>query len=110
MPRFMNSDKAYYYDDHDPLDLDDEDDLGWKDGINRKIAMVHAPDVWCEGHGTAEDFHYGTISRQKKVNNKIHRINTEDDYVNNGCKGKQPKTRFYSAKLNRYFEIAIGDL
>ena len=47
---------------------------------------------------------------KKKVNYKIYRINTEDDYVNNDCKGRQPKTRFYSAKLNRYFEIAIGGL
>lgn len=110
MPRFTHSDtKTYYYDINDPLDIDDEDE-GWRDGVNRKCGMTHAPDVLCENHDHGEDFRYGIIKRQRKVNRKVDRVNEEEAKINLGCIAEdKPKARFYSRSLRRFFEIGVGD-
>ena len=104
----IHDNKDYFLHDYDPIELDEVDELGWKDGVNGRVGLVHLPDVQADADNEDDSFNYGIIKQQYKVNDEIDNVIKNETHINLGKRASKVKT-FNSRELFKRFENYMKD-
>jgi len=86
MPRTkLRQDPDFHVYNSDVVDIDESEDLGWKDGVNKSISRVTSVDVMADHHLHDDlSINFGTCKRQYEANEEVSLVSMEEDMVNKG--------------------------
>jgi hypothetical protein len=98
----IHRNKDYFIHDNDPIDLDEVDDLGYKDGTNDRILLIHSPDVDVDADHEEDSFAFGVDKCQYKANGEVDKVVDKEANVNRGRVGKAKS--FLTGELLRRFD------
>jgi hypothetical protein len=88
MPRTsLRQDTDYYIYRADIVDIDDADDLEWKDGVSTKAGWVNQYDTMCDHWLDYElNINFGVAKRQYEAYDEAGLVSKHEEYVNKGVR------------------------